>query len=76
MGPLPSDSEAVGYPLKSPTFLPKRGDASVLSGIDLGVRMRMFEEELTPVVPANNIQSLINLGVGREEEIILLRQAR
>ena len=65
MGPLPSDSEAVGYPLKSPTFLPKRGDASVLSGIDLGVRMRMFEEELTPVAPANNIPK----NIGREKTL-------
>jgi len=76
MDALPSDSEPVGYLLKSPTFLPQPGDGWVLSGIDLHVRMGMFEQEPTPVVPANNIQSLINLGVGREEEIILLRQAR
>ena len=49
MDALPGDSEEVGYPLKSPTFLPQPGDGWVLSGIDLRVRMGMFEEELTPV---------------------------
>ena len=52
MDGLPSDSEPIGYPLKSPTFLPQPGDGCVLSGIDLRVRMGMFEEESTRVVLA------------------------
>jgi len=45
MDALPSDSEPVGYPLKSPTFLAQPGDGCVLSGIDLRVRMGMFQRE-------------------------------
>lgn len=55
MDALPSHPESVGYPLRSPTFLPQPGDGCALSEIDLRVNMGMFEEELTPVAPANNI---------------------
>jgi hypothetical protein len=76
MDTLTAYAEALGYLLKGPTLLPEPGNGWVVSGIDPRVRVGMFEEESTPVVPANNIQSLIDLGVGREDEIILLRQAR
>jgi hypothetical protein len=52
MDPLPSDPEPVGYPLKSPSSFPQAGDRRVLSSMDLRIRMGMFEEEPTPVVPA------------------------
>ena len=52
MDTLAAYAKEVGYPLKSPTFFPQPGDGWVLSGIDLGVRMGMFEEESTPVAPA------------------------
>jgi len=52
MDALPSDSAPVGCALKSPTLLPQPGDGCTLSGMDLRVRMGMFEEEPTPVVPA------------------------
>jgi hypothetical protein len=37
---------------------------------------RMPHGELTPVVPATDIQSLTDPEVGHEEEMVLLRQAR
>jgi len=52
MDALSSDSEPIGYPLKSPTFLPQPSDGFMLSGIDLRVRMGMFEQESTPLVSA------------------------
>ena len=52
MDTLTAYGEAVGHPLKSPTLLPEPGDGCMLSGIDLRVRMEMFEEELTPIVAA------------------------
>lgn len=55
MDALPSDSKPVAYPLESPTFFPQVGDRCMLLRIDFRVRMGMFEEESTPVVPANNI---------------------
>jgi hypothetical protein len=76
MDTLTSHAEALGYPLKSPAVFPELGDGCVLSPIDLGVRMGMLEQELTPVVPASDIQSLADAGVGHEEEIVLSRQAR
>lgn len=45
MDALPAYAEPVGYPLKSPTFLPQPIDGCVLSGIDLPVTMGLFEEE-------------------------------
>lgn len=42
-------AEAVNYALKSPTFLPQPRDGRVLSGVSFRARMRMFEQELTPV---------------------------
>lgn len=49
MDTLTAYAEVVGYLPKSPTFLPEPGDGCVLSGIDLRVRMGMFEEEPTPL---------------------------
>ena len=52
MDTLTANAETVGYPLKSQTLLPQLGDGCVLLGIDLRVRVGMFEEESTPVVLA------------------------
>ena len=60
MDALLSDPELLGYPLKGPTLLPQRGDDSVLSGIDLRVRMGMFEEEPIPVT--SDIPNLTTRG--------------
>jgi len=53
MDTLTAYAEALGYPLKSRTLLLQAGDGCVLSGIDLGVRMAMFEEELTQIGAAS-----------------------
>jgi len=50
MDTLTAYPEVLGYRSKSPAFLSYARPA--LLGIDLRVRMGMFEEELTPVVPA------------------------
>lgn len=54
MDTLTAYGEALGYPPKSPSFLPRPGDGCVLSAMDLRIRMGclMFEEELTPIVAA------------------------
>ncbi len=54
MDPLAAHAEVLGDPLESPAFFPQPGDGGMLLAMDLGVRMGMFEQELTPVVPAGS----------------------
>jgi hypothetical protein len=48
MDTLTAYAETVAYLLESPTLLSQSGDCGVLPGIDLRVRMGMFEQQPTP----------------------------
>lgn len=63
MDTLTADAEALGYSLKSPTFLSQPADGCVLPVIDLRVRMAMFEEELTPIVSALGLPNRTLAGI-------------
>jgi hypothetical protein len=52
MGTLAADAKALGDALKRPAFFPQPSDVGLLFELNLGVRMGVFEQELTPVVPA------------------------
>lgn len=68
MDTLTAHAKPLRYPLKSPTFLPQSGDGWLLPGIDLRVRVGMFEQELTPVAPACDILGVTHLEAHRPEE--------
>ena len=59
MDTLTAYAEPLRYSLKSPTLLPQPGDGYLLSGIDLRVRMGMFEEELSPI---NSVTSTLAIS--------------
>lgn len=56
--PLAVDAKALGDSLKSPALFPESGDGGILFAIDLGARIGVFEQELTPVVPASYITTV------------------
>jgi hypothetical protein len=58
MDPLAADTKALAHSLKSPALSPDSGDGGMLFAIDLGVRMGMFEQELTAVVPASYVATV------------------
>jgi hypothetical protein len=54
MDPLAADAKALADALKSPAFFPQPGDGGLLFALNPSFGMGVFEQELTPVVPATS----------------------